>query len=151
MIEIHTRVEPPESVNISALENTVRQTFELTHTAGPSGISLYLTDDSELQSLNKEHLGIDTPTDVLSFPIPFEDPESGEKYLGDIMISVPTAARQAESGGHALEDEIRLLIVHGILHLLGYDHTTSKEKEAMWEIQTHILKTLEIHARPTES
>lgn len=151
MIEIQTRKTLPDDFHLAILEETAYHTLALTNTPEESGLSLYLTDDNELQQLNREHLGIDAPTDVLSFPIPFEDPESGMAYLGDILISVPTAARQAEAGGHPLEDEIRLLLVHGILHLLGHDHTTPEDKAAMWQIQESILKSLEIKARPTES
>lgn len=151
MIEIHLREDLPHQIKTANLEETARLALELANVPAEGGISVFLTDDQELHQLNKEHLGIDAPTDVLSFPIPFEDPESGTSYLGDILISVPTAVRQAEAGGHPLEDEIRLLLVHGILHLLGHDHTTSEEKEAMWRIQDSILDALEIQARPTES
>jgi probable rRNA maturation factor len=151
MIEIQTQKGLPIDFHLAVLEETAKQTLALTNTPEESVLSVYLTTDAELQQLNREHLGIDAPTDVLSFPIPFDDPESGQAYLGDILISVPTAARQAEAGGHPLEDEIQLLLVHGILHLLGHDHTTSAEKSAMWQIQESILTSLEIKARPTES
>ena len=151
MIEIHTRDNLPPQVDRTVLKETAIQTLALANAPAQSGLSLYLTDDDELHQLNRDHLGIDAPTDVLSFPIPFEDPESGAAYLGDIMISVRTAARQAESGGHLLEDEIRLLLVHGILHLLGHDHATPEDKETMWQIQDSILTTLRIEARPSES
>ena len=150
MIEIQTREALPEDVQIAVLEETAYRTLALTNAPEESGMSLYLTGDDELQQLNREHLGIDAPTDVLSFPISFEDPESGQAYLGDILISVPTAARQAEAGGHPLVDEIQLLLVHGILHLLGHDHTTPEEKSTMWQIQESILTSLEIKARPTD-
>ncbi len=115
-----------------------------------SALSLKITGDEEIQTLNRDYLGKDAPTDVLSFPVPFDDPESGIPYLGDIIISLPTASRQAESGGHAVEEEIKLLLVHGILHLLGYDHATPEEKAAMWALQDKILTQLGIQAKPTE-
>ncbi len=151
MIEIHTKKTIPNPPATDSLIETARQVLALTNTSVESGISLHLTTDEEIQSLNRQHLGIDAPTDVLSFPIPFDDPETGTPYLGDILISVPTAAQQAETAGHPLEDEIRLLVVHGILHLLGYDHGTSEEKAEMWEIQDTLLQKLGISARPTES
>lgn len=79
--------------------------------------SCLLTDDLELQRLNREFLGRDYPTDVLSFP-------SGEKSgpLGDVAISVERAAAQARALGHALEAEVAVLMLHGVLHLLGFDH-----------------------------
>ncbi len=111
---------------------------------------MQITDDAVLQKLNHQYMGIDAPTDVLSFPVPFENPDTGNIYLGDILISFPTAVRQSKSAGHPTEEEIALLLVHGILHLLGYDHTTNEEKESMWALQESILTNLKIKARPTE-
>jgi probable rRNA maturation factor len=150
MIEIHTQEKFPNLPETAILVETARQVLAITKTPAESGISLRLTTDKEMQELNHQHLGINAPTDVLSFPIPFNDPETGAPYLGDILVSVPTAARQAEIAGHSLEEEIRLLIVHGILHLLGHDHSTPDEKAVMWEIQDMLLQKLEISARPTE-
>ncbi|MFN2144341.1 MAG: rRNA maturation RNase YbeY, partial [Anaerolineales bacterium] len=92
----------------------------------------------------------DAPTDVLSFPVAFDDPETGSPYLGDILISLPTARKQAETAGHAVQDEVQLLLAHGMLHLLGYDHTTPEEKAKMWTLQDRILTQLGIQAKPTE-
>ena len=63
-------------------------------------------------------------------------------YLGDIIISVPTATRQAQKGGHSLEAELQLLMIHGVLHLLGYDHDTLEGKKRMWSKQKEILGNL---------
>jgi probable rRNA maturation factor len=84
-------------------------------------------------------LGIDAPTDVLSFPSGEIDPDSGEQYLGDILISYPRAAAQANSGEQTVQDELQLLVVHGILHLLDYDHLDEIGKQAMWAKQSKIL------------
>jgi probable rRNA maturation factor len=151
MIEILNKAPQPHIPDLSKLEKITRQVLHLTNTPPESGISLHLTSDEELQQLNRQHLGINAPTDVLSFPIPFDDPETGTPYLGDILISVETAARQAENAGHPLDDELGLLVVHGVLHLLGYDHATPEEKSAMWKIQDNLLQELGISARPTES
>jgi probable rRNA maturation factor len=115
-----------------------------------AGVSIQISDDARLQQLNLEYLGIDAPTDVLSFPVPFEDPETGSYYYGDIAISYPKAASQAQTGGHSVTDELKLLIVHGILHLLGYDHAAEEEKLRMWALQDQLLDALNIQARPTE-
>ena len=105
-------------------------------------LSVVLTDDQQLRELNRDYLGIDAPTDVLSFPASEKDPESGEAYLGDILISVERAAQQAEAAGHPVEAELQLLVVHGVLHLLGHDHAEPEEKARMWAAQSEILKSL---------
>ncbi len=105
-------------------------------------ISIVLTEDEQLHQLNLQYLGVDAPTDVLSFPAAETDPESGERYLGDILISVPRATQQAADAGHPLGDELQLLVVHGVLHLLGHDHAESEEKARMWAAQSAILQSL---------
>lgn len=104
--------------------------------------SIILSDDDKLQELNIQFMGIDAPTDVLSFPSGEIDPDSGELYLGDVIISQTRASQQALGGGHSLEDELRLLVVHGMLHLLGYDHADADEKTSMWVQQSRILENL---------
>ena len=97
---------------------------------GAEKIELTLTDNASIQALNREHRGIDSPTDVLSFPlerVPFAP-------LGEMVISVEYAKQRASEYGHGLDDEIALLYIHGLLHLLGYDHETDdgqmRRKEA---------------------
>ena len=107
-----------------------------------SELSIVLTDDARLQQLNRDYLGIDAPTDVLSFPASETDPETGVRYIGDILISMPRAQAQAETAGHPLESEVQLLVVHGVLHLLGHDHAEPEEKARMWTAQAEILETL---------
>jgi probable rRNA maturation factor len=85
---------------------------------------------------------VDAPTDVLSFPASEEDPETGASYLGDILISIPRAAQQALAGGHPLEAEVQLLVVHGVLHLLGHDRAEAEEKALMWNEQAKGLERL---------
>jgi len=105
-------------------------------------LTFVLTDDIQLQKLNRDFLGIDAPTDVLSFPASESDPETGARYIGDIVISMPYATRSAEKAGHGLESEVQLLVVHGMLHLLGHDHTEADEKARMWKAQAEILESL---------
>lgn len=116
----------------------------LTHESrsSDSDLSIVLTDDARLQGLNREYLGIDAPTDVLSFPASETDPETGAHYIGDILLSIPRAQAQADAAGHALESEVQLLVVHGVLHLLGHDHAEPEEKARMWKAQAEILKSL---------
>ena len=114
----------------------------LAHQSTDGDLSIVLTDDEQLHELNREYLGIDAPTDVLSFPASETDPETARRYLGDILISVPRAAKQAQTAGHTLETEVQLLAVHGTLHLLGYDHAETEEKARMWKAQAEVLERL---------
>lgn len=107
-----------------------------------SDLTIVLTDDVQLRKLNRDYLGIDAPTDVISFPASESDPETGARYIGDILISIPYAARSAEKAGHGLESEVQLLVVHGVLHLLGHDHAEPDEKTRMWKAQAEILESL---------
>jgi len=150
MIEIEIDQEFSDQVDASNLQTVADKVLAITQTSLESEIGLQIIQDDQMQQLNLEYMGVDSPTDVLSFPVPFQNPDTGNPYLGDILISFPTAARQAEAAGHPVTEEISLLLVHGILHLLGYDHLTPEEKTAMWEIQDTILNALQIHARPTE-
>ena len=102
--------------------------------------SVNLTTDSEIQHFNFQYRNVDRPTDVLAFESDEVDPESGIRYLGDIVISYPRALQQAADAGHPVLSEIKLLLVHGILHLLGYDHDTPEHKSQMWTLQAKILE-----------
>jgi probable rRNA maturation factor len=105
-------------------------------------LTIVLTDDAQIQELNNQFLGLDAPTDVLSFPAGELDLDSDELYLGDIVISVPRARAQASAGGHAYQEEMQLLAVHGVLHLLGHDHGEPDEKQRMWALQSKALAVL---------
>jgi probable rRNA maturation factor len=110
---------------------------------GPCEVALVVTGDDVLQELNRRHLGIDAPTDVLAFPDltrgPFVDAPAQPRYLGDIVISYPRAAAHAEDLGHDVIAELQLLVVHGTLHLLGYDDTVPQKRDRMWASQAEIL------------
>jgi probable rRNA maturation factor len=118
----------------------------LSHLSKFEGFSLtiLITGDQEIQELNQKYREIDRPTDVLSFPSGFMDPESNATYLGDVVISYPQAVIQAEQRGHPVESELQLLVIHGTLHLLGYDHGEPKQKKQMWTLQDEILKRLDV-------
>ncbi len=105
-------------------------------------LTVVLTGDAKLKKLNRQYLGIDAPTDVLSFPSAEVNPESRAAYLGDVLISIPRAKAQARAGGHPLESEVQLLVVHGVLHLLGYDHAQPAQRKRMWSAQTKVLGKL---------
>ncbi len=107
-----------------------------------SEMTIVITDDEQLRRLNREFRDADTPTDVLSFPADFTDPESDAPYLGDILISYPRANQQAAAGGHSTIAELQLLVTHGVLHLLGHDHADPVEKTEMWAAQEEVLRQL---------
>ncbi len=110
-------------------------------------LTIVLTDDETVAGLNRQYRGMDGPTDVLSFsaiePTPgFITAPEALPYLGDIVIATPYSQRQALELGRSLRDELRLLVVHGVLHLLGYDHATPEEEAQMWARQDEILAGL---------
>lgn len=139
-------IEKIENLSPDLAENLIEKaaTESLRHQAAPedADLTVVLTDDAQLHDLNKEYLSVDAPTDVLSFPSDQTDPETGARYLGDILISVERAAAQAAAAGHATEAEVQLLVVHGVLHLLGHDHAEPEEKARMWQAQAEILSGL---------
>lgn len=138
MIHIETEFDFPKDL----LERAAQAALEHEAQSLESELSVILTNDTRLHELNLNYLGINAPTDVLSFPASETDPETGARYLGDILISVPRAQTQAEVAGHPLEAEVQLLVVHGVLHLLGYDHAQANEKARMWKAQAEILEGL---------
>jgi len=95
-------------------------------------VEVLLTSDAVLRRLNRDFRGKDKPTDVLSFPSP---EEIAHEYAGDLAISLETAARQAASFGHALREEVRVLMLHGLLHLSGMDHETDRGEMAAREAE----------------
>jgi len=129
-------------IESNLLERSAQEALKAAGSPPESELTIVISDDSQLQALNLQYLGIDAPTDVLSFPANETDPDSGAIYLGDIIISYPRAQAQADAGGHSLQDELQLLVVHGVLHLLGYDHTDATKQARMWSIQAEILRRL---------
>lgn len=114
----------------------------------PAEISVTFVDDDRIHELNKMHRNVDSSTDVLSFPLGEngvydKNIDTGACLLGDIVISVPTAVRQAETYGHTLQRELGFLTVHSMLHLLGYDHVNGGiEAVRMREKEEHVLTEL---------
>lgn len=105
-------------------------------------VTLQVTNDHTIQEFNFQYRGINEVTDVLSFENAFTDPESGESYLGDILISFETAKRQADLRELDLMAELEMLLVHGILHLAGMDHALQTEWQEMSALQDAILTEL---------
>lgn len=130
------------------LERAAGTTLELAAAEPAVELTIVLTDDEQIRQLNNQFLGLDTPTDVLSFPAGELDPDSDELYLGDVVISVARAQAQAAAGGHPFLEEMQLLVVHGVLHLLGHDHGEQDEKQRMWALQTKALTELGCRLSP---
>ncbi len=137
-VEIH----PSILIESELVERAANATLEHESTPDDSDLTIVLTDDEQLQDLNRDYRDVDAPTDVLSFPASEADPETGRRYLGDILISVQRAEEQAAAADHPLEAELQLLVVHGVLHLLGYDHAEEEEKSRMWTAQSEVLASL---------
>ncbi len=116
------------------------------HQMDRAALTVKLTDENEIRQLNKRFAGIDEPTDVLSFASGDDLPDSGDSYLGDVAISPTIAMQAAARGGHGLREELAVLTVHGVLHLLGYNHDQPARKREMWDMQARILERLGIAA-----
>ena len=142
MIRFEIREQFQEQVDETLLRQAVLAT--LGHLGGDENVSLtvIVTGDEQIQTLNRRYRNVDAPTDVLSFSAGDTDPGTLERYLGDVLISYPQAELQAQTRGHATGDELQLLVIHGVLHLLGYDHAAPDEKTIMWERQSEILAEL---------
>lgn len=133
-------------------------------------LDIAITGDAEVQELNRTYRGLDAPTDVLSFPYtdaatpaefygdagdaptaddgdPFVLPPEAGTVLGELVLSYPYAERQATAAGHPVAEELALLTVHGVLHLLGYDHLEPGDQAAMWAQTNAILAGLRVNIR----
>ncbi|MCA9972526.1 MAG: rRNA maturation RNase YbeY [Anaerolineales bacterium] len=149
-IDIQVEFDVP-AATVARVKTAVLATLWQQKAVPPLVLSCLLTDDAQVQQLNREFRGVDGPTDVLSFPA--GEPMPGmDTYLGDIAVSVPYAERQAAAAGHRMAEELQLLAIHGVLHLLGHDHDTPEAKAAMWAAQTAVLTNLGLeHVKPTEA
>lgn len=111
-----------------------------------STLTVVITDNDSVADLNRQFRGVDSPTDVLSFPAdepPVEIPDE-PPYLGDLIIAYDYATDQAKEHNHPLNDSLALLVIHGTLHLLGYDHDTPENRAEMWAEQEAAVKAMGI-------
>ena len=148
MVDVLVRPKFERDVDAEDVRRTALAALQAGNASPEATLCIVITDDAEIQSLNHQFRGVDAPTDVLAFAdepteqtfvvAPDEPP-----YLGDVIVSFPRARVQAAAQGHHTAAEMRLLIVPGVLHLLGYDHATSNEKARMWDRQDAILSALE--------
>jgi probable rRNA maturation factor len=130
------------------VKKIVRQVLKAEGAAPPYEVSLVFTDSETVKQLNRDYRGVDEPTDVLAFYMlskkiadsSFALPPDGVTRLGEVIISYPQAVAQAKEQGHSHERELALLVVHGILHLLGYNHEEPEEEREMRARERELLE-----------
>ena len=144
MIEILTDL--PETPEMLERVLTAAAEAALAYEGAAGDITISVVDDEEIHRMNREYRGVDRPTDVLSFLAAEGDafPAIPDAFLGDIAISLPRAEMQAEEYGHSLLRELTFLTVHGMLHLLGYDHMMDEDRARMFARQDEILEKMRI-------
>jgi probable rRNA maturation factor len=141
MFETDIQIDEPfqEAVDASLIEQAVAATLAAEGVSGAIEVSVLVTDDATLHQLNRDYRNVDAPTDVLSFaddeegdaaPAAFVRPPDAPRYLGDLAISYERVVAQASEYGHSQARELAFLTVHGMLHLLGYDHERGAEDQA---------------------
>lgn len=148
MIEVDDGL--PDAIDAAAIRAAVAATLAV-HGMTDAAITVVLTTDEEVRTLNALYRGVDAPTDVLSFSaretqpdapelaLPTELAAELERYLGDLVIAYPYSVRQAAHYGNSVTAELQLLAVHGTLHLLGYDHQDAAAEAVMWAQQEQVL------------
>jgi probable rRNA maturation factor len=150
VIELDIAVEGGDWATLPEVEDLARQAVEVALAVasdaprGPVELSLLLADDAAVKALNRDWRGQDKPTNVLSFPAPEQPGVPGPRHLGDIALAYETSRREAESEGKLLRDHAAHLIVHGTLHLLGYDHELEAQAEIMEALEVKALARLGI-------
>lgn len=144
MIEIYFRSIGKIPTKKALLKKAAQRTLLISGSVSDPSLTIIVSNDLFIQKLNRQYRNTDAPTDVLSFSASIEQIEPENIYLGDIVISYPTALSQATVAGHPVDHELCLLVIHGVLHLLGYDHHTPSEKSKTWEMQRRVLADLGI-------
>jgi probable rRNA maturation factor len=147
-IEIFVEEEFRGVVNGGWVKKIVRQVLKAEGVAPPYEVSLVFTNSETVKQLNRDYRGVDEPTDVLAFYMlpqkgadsSFAFPPDGITRLGEVIISYPQAVEQAKEQGHSLEKELALLVTHGILHLLGYDHEEPEDERKMRAREKELLE-----------
>jgi probable rRNA maturation factor len=148
-IQIDIQVQSPQWSEQPLAEQTVRAAIaaaaDMLSTAGGE-VSIVLTDDSAMQALNRHWRGIDKPTNVLSFPAPKagDGKMLGDKMLGDIVIAYETLKRECDEEGRIFLHHLAHLTVHGFLHLIGYDHQTDGDADAMEALESKIMHAMQM-------
>ncbi|MEE8392157.1 MAG: rRNA maturation RNase YbeY [Anaerolineae bacterium] len=146
-VEVQVDEQFRAQVQPDLLQRVALATLTHQQEAEPCELAVVLTDDAVLHELNLRHRGVDAPTDVLAFSEvdeadgPFVDAPDALRYLGDVIISFHRAEAQAAEAGHDTRAELQLLVVHGVLHLLGYDDVVEEQRAQMWAVQAEILQS----------
>ena len=141
-------------LDVAWLESVAVEVLLAEGTDPRSELGLVITDQEKIRELNLVHLGEDEPTDVLSFPMlpesgdeaesgTFIVPPDGIAHLGEVIISCPQAVIQAEERGHSVPKEVATLVIHGVLHILGYDHDEPERERRMRARESEILSRIE--------
>jgi probable rRNA maturation factor len=149
-IEISVEEEFQGLVDRDWVRKIAQKVLEAEGVAPPYEVSLVFTDSETVQELNRNYRGVDEPTDVLAFymlsqqeaDFSFVLPPDGVTHLGEVIISYPQAVEQAREQGHPVEQELALLIIHGILHLLGYDHEEAEDEAEMRAREKELLEEI---------
>jgi probable rRNA maturation factor len=146
-IDIHVEEPFQDQVQDGWLRRAAEITLSFERIDYPAEFSLLVTGDYTVHQLNRTYRGVDETTDVLAFALGAENyifcpPPDGVTHLGEVIISCPQAARQAEEQKHSLQREVIILTIHGILHLLGYEHHQPEEEQAMRVREAEILARL---------
>ena len=148
MIELDIMIEAGDWVRLPEAESLAQRAAEAALAAAEEDeafeASVMLTDDAQLQELNRTWRGKDRPTNVLSFPAPEQPGATGPRHLGDIALAFETLARESEEESKEFAHHFAHLIIHGILHLLGYDHEVEAEAEIMEALEVKALASLGI-------
>ena len=144
-LAVEAGVWPSEAELLALVERAVGAAFSELDLVGASELSVVFTDDAAIRALNAEWRGKDKPTNVLSFPA-FPPAKGGPlpPMLGDIVLAAETVAREAQEENKPLENHMTHLVIHGLLHLLGYDHETDDEAEEMEAVERAALARLAI-------
>lgn len=134
----------PSGVTNGFVEKIAGAAYSAGGGEGDAHITFSVVDDKVMRKLNRQHRGVDGTTDVLSFTyddadFPARDDKSGHDLLGEIVISAPKVKKQAKEAGRTIKAEFALMVVHGTLHLLGFDHCTESEERKMFALQQDIL------------
>ena len=138
------------SIDTGGLEGIARKVLAAENVGAKSEMGLVISSDERVQQLNRDYRHLDEPTDVLAFSArdeaadsPFIPPPDGVLHLGEVIISYPQAAVQAEEHSHPVKKELTILLIHGLLHLLGYDHEESADEKKMQAREKELLKLIE--------
>ena len=153
-MDVNVLIDEEFAQHISSdwLRNIAEQVLTLQGVSAETEVGLVITSQERVQALNENYLGKDTPTDVLAFhmqadveePSPFVLPPDGVNHLGEVIISYPQAAMQANEQGHPVSKEIAILTIHGILHLLGYEDRTPQLRQRMITREQEILSRIKL-------